>query len=83
MPTADAALQPLRAPTAAEIKLEIKGVDVTPLVALVRTLTWPPLWTLEVDARSRGDRRTLASFSYASGRLWMHNMKEVICTGEN
>ena len=28
-----------------------------------------------------GETWTLASFSYAKGRLWMHTMKEVICIG--
>lgn len=30
-----------------------------------------------------GETWTLASFSYANGRLWMHTMKEVICIGTN
>jgi outer membrane protein assembly factor BamB len=30
-----------------------------------------------------GETWTLSSFSYASGRLWMHTMKEVICIGVN
>jgi outer membrane protein assembly factor BamB len=34
------------------------------------------------DLGPAGETWTLASFSYASGRLWMHTMKEVLCIGE-
>ncbi len=33
------------------------------------------------DLGPAGETWTLASFSYANGRLWMHTMKEVICIG--
>jgi hypothetical protein len=33
------------------------------------------------DLGPAGKTWTLASFSYAKGRLWMHTMKEVICIG--
>ena len=35
------------------------------------------------DLGPAGETWTLASFSYADGRLWMHTMKEVICIGTN
>ena len=35
------------------------------------------------DLGPAGETWTLASFSYASGRLFMHTMKEVICLGES
>ncbi|MEZ6042156.1 MAG: hypothetical protein R3C20_16760 [Planctomycetaceae bacterium] len=35
------------------------------------------------DLGPAGQTWTLASFSYANGRLWMHTMKEVICIGRN
>lgn len=34
------------------------------------------------DLGRAGETWTLASFSYARGRLWMHTMKEVLCIGE-
>lgn len=34
------------------------------------------------DLGPAGQTWTLASFSYAKGRLWMHTMKEVICIAE-
>ena len=34
------------------------------------------------DLGPAGETWTLASFSYAKGRLWMHTMKEVICIGK-
>lgn len=34
------------------------------------------------DLGPAGETWTLASFSYANGRLWMHTMKEVICIGK-
>jgi outer membrane protein assembly factor BamB len=34
------------------------------------------------DLGPAGETWTLASFSSANGRLWMHTMKEVICIGE-
>ena len=34
------------------------------------------------DLGPAGETWTLASFSYANGRLFMHTMKEVICLGE-
>ena len=33
------------------------------------------------DLGPAGGTWTLASFSYAKGRLWMHTMKEVLCIG--
>ena len=33
------------------------------------------------DLGPAGETWTLASFSYANGKLWMHTMKEVICIG--
>jgi outer membrane protein assembly factor BamB len=33
------------------------------------------------DLGSAGKTWTLASFSYANGKLWMHTMKEVLCIG--
>lgn len=35
------------------------------------------------DLGPAGEAWTLASFSYAKGRLWMHTMKEVICIEKN
>jgi hypothetical protein len=35
------------------------------------------------DLGPAGETWTLASFSHAKGRLWMHTMKEVICIGKN
>ena len=35
------------------------------------------------DLGPAGETWTLASFSYADGRLWMHTMKKVICIGTN
>lgn len=35
------------------------------------------------DLGPDGETWTLASFSYAKGRLWMHTMKEVICIEKN
>jgi PQQ-like domain len=35
------------------------------------------------DLGPAGETWTLASFTYANGRLWMHTMKEVICIGED
>ena len=35
------------------------------------------------DLGPAGETWTLASFSYANGRLWIHTMKEVICIGKN
>ncbi|MCB1226926.1 MAG: PQQ-binding-like beta-propeller repeat protein [Verrucomicrobiales bacterium] len=35
------------------------------------------------DLGPAGETWTLASFSYARGRLWMHTMKEVLCIGKN
>jgi len=34
------------------------------------------------DLGPAGETWTLASFSYANGRLWMHTMKEVLCIGK-
>ncbi|MEZ5940579.1 MAG: PQQ-binding-like beta-propeller repeat protein [Planctomycetaceae bacterium] len=33
------------------------------------------------DLGTAGETWTLASFTYANGRLWMHTMKEVVCIG--
>lgn len=50
--------------------------------ALAETLDEKALVAVN-DLGPAGETWTLASFSYARGRLWMHTMKEVLCIGKN